>query len=154
MRVTFISGNLMRHPGLRAIAHGCNCRGIMGAGVALQVRTQYPKCFQEYSAMCKSGRLKLGGVHAWKDVSTGMMVFNMATQQDPGADATLPALEQSLLTWEKECISRKIATVGLPKIGAGIGGLRWEDVKALLVDMSSQSESSDVDFLVFEEFVP
>jgi len=30
------------------IAHGCNCKGVMGSGFALQVKTMYPKAYEQY----------------------------------------------------------------------------------------------------------
>ena len=30
------------------IAHGCNCRGVMGSGFALQVKMMYPKVYETY----------------------------------------------------------------------------------------------------------
>lgn len=40
------------------IAHQCNCRGVMGAGLALQVRNKYSKVYSEYIDAYKEGKLK------------------------------------------------------------------------------------------------
>ena len=34
------------------IAHGCNCQGVMGSGVARFLRDKYPQIFPEYAKMC------------------------------------------------------------------------------------------------------
>ena len=36
-----------------AILHQVNCKGVMGSGIAKQVRQRYPIVFKEYSRMCK-----------------------------------------------------------------------------------------------------
>jgi len=38
MPTLFVSGDLFHHPGLKAFAHGCNCAGAMGKGIALEFR--------------------------------------------------------------------------------------------------------------------
>ena len=35
-----------------AIVHQVNCQGVMGAGVARQVRDKYPNVYVEYRALC------------------------------------------------------------------------------------------------------
>ena len=150
--VTFISGDLLNHPGLMAIAHGCNCQGVMGAGVAAGVRAKYPGCYKEYRDLCKQRRFKLGDVHAWKDPASGVVVFNLATQDKPGPTATITALAAALRTLEVKCSARGIKRVGIPRIGAGLGGLVWSVVKAVLEEWGDTGH--DVEFLVFEEYVP
>jgi O-acetyl-ADP-ribose deacetylase (regulator of RNase III) len=39
MPITFVSGDLFANRfGVRALAHGCNCQGSMGAGIATGFR--------------------------------------------------------------------------------------------------------------------
>lgn len=35
------------------ICHQVNCRGVMGAGLALQIRNRYPEVYEEYSEWCR-----------------------------------------------------------------------------------------------------
>ena len=35
------------------ICHQTNCLGIMGGGIALQVKKLYPNVYNEYSNLCK-----------------------------------------------------------------------------------------------------
>ena len=45
--VNFIKqGDIFNLNGVRSYAHGCNCAGAMGKGIALQFRERYPKCMQ------------------------------------------------------------------------------------------------------------
>ncbi|MFP2931529.1 hypothetical protein ACLESO_41360 [Pyxidicoccus sp. 3LG] len=39
----------------------------------------------------------------------------------------------------------------LPRIGAGLGGLGWEDVRALLARLGQETP---VELVVFEEYAP
>ena len=44
------------------IAHGCNCRGVMGSGFALQVKMMYPKVYERYLDAYEKERLFLGSI--------------------------------------------------------------------------------------------
>ena len=42
--VTYIEfGNIFTLEGISGYAHGCNCAGAMGKGIALQFRERYPR---------------------------------------------------------------------------------------------------------------
>src|SRR5690606_32889736 len=61
-----------------------NCVGVMGAGVAKQFKTQYPKMYAEYVRECRKGRVRIGVPHVWKDSSlfdsTGVTIINFPTK--------------------------------------------------------------------------
>ena len=40
-----------------------NCRGVMGAGLAKQIRAVYPEVFQEYNELYKNHKAILGTSH-------------------------------------------------------------------------------------------
>jgi len=44
-----------------------------------------------------------------------------------------------------------IGRVGLPRIGAGLGGLPWETVRELVERVGTETE---LELVVFEEYVP
>lgn len=44
------------------ICHQVNCQGVMGSGVARQVKEKYPEVFESYKKACKEISCLLGGV--------------------------------------------------------------------------------------------
>jgi O-acetyl-ADP-ribose deacetylase (regulator of RNase III) len=44
------------------ICHQVNCKGVMGAGIALQIRNKWPKAYLDYREAYNSGRLQPGRV--------------------------------------------------------------------------------------------
>lgn len=52
--VTYIEhGNIFDLFEISNYAHGCNCAGAMGKGIALQFKDKFPKMYLEYKRRCK-----------------------------------------------------------------------------------------------------
>lgn len=131
-------GDLFASDDLDALAHGCNCRGVMGAGIAREFRRRWPDMYQAYRQRCLSGSVSPGDLLPWQ---TGQLViYNMATQDQPGRYATIEAVRQSAAAMIRHAQLRGISRIGMPQIGCGIGGLAWPDVQAVLTDAAAQSE--------------
>jgi O-acetyl-ADP-ribose deacetylase (regulator of RNase III) len=48
-------------------------------------------------------------------------------------------------------VERRIPAIGMPRIGAGLGGLSWDEVRAVIQRLGAPSP---VKLVVFEELVP
>ena len=74
--VTYIEqGNIFNLQDISNFAHGCNCAGAMGKGIALQFKDKFPKMYIEYKKLCKEGLFSLGDVFTYNyDYGT---VFNL-----------------------------------------------------------------------------
>ncbi|GIF17248.1 macro domain-containing protein [Actinoplanes teichomyceticus] len=123
---------------LPAIAHGVNCRGIMGAGIARQIRNRWTHLYDSYRTACRTGHLTIGGMHVWQ-TPDGMTVYNLATQDRPGPHARIDAVQHAVAGMLADAEQRGITAIGLPQIAAGIGGLRWPDVESVLTTAATGS---------------
>ncbi len=148
MTVSYITGDLF-DPSLKfdALAHGCNCSGVMGAGIAREFKRRYPAMFRAYKLECDFGRFKPGvcwgywpnTLTRWNDAEnpapTTPAVFNLATQRRPGPRATLGAIQASIASMLQQCRTNpewEICRIGMPRIGCGLGGLNWNMVMPLI----------------------
>lgn len=142
----YVQGDLFETD-CQAIGHGVNRRGLMGAGVAKIVREQFPEVYRFYREVClkKPEEFLLGGVLPASDPSrSGTVIFNMATQDLPGPNADLEAVYESAMSTLAIAKDLGIAEVAIPKIGAGIGGLVWEEVEEKLRLAESVNDSKFV----------
>ena len=153
MSIKFVSGDLLSDEGITAIAHGCNCQGVMGSGIALPIKIRYPKNFTNYNLLCKVGTFVPGFVyHSFEE---GKHIFNCATQNHFG-DAKLIWIDICLKRMLEIAKYHQIKQIGMPRIGAGLGGLEWVDVKELMIkrlDEFCSTSKGSVEFIVFENFV-
>ena len=59
--ISVIDGNLFDSKA-EIICHQCNCQGVMGSGVAAEVKRRYPDVYSSYREDYALGKLKLGYV--------------------------------------------------------------------------------------------
>lgn len=121
-----------------AIAHGCNCKKVMGAGIAKLIALKYP-------GVRKADR---AGIHSlgsftWSD-SDGPVVLNLYTQISTGATFIPEALRQALDSAILFLEFRGIYSIGLPWIGCGIGGCSRATVKSILDDIAGKHPATRI----------
>jgi len=142
--ITYRQGDLFAS-GLTALAHGVNCRGVMGAGIAAQFRDRYPGMYESYRRRCLRGAIRPGEVFPWQH-DNGHVIFNLATQDEPGPGARpwmITAAAGQMITQAHHEFG--ITEVGLPLIGCGIGGLGTGHLAAAI----QPYESAPVNLTVF-----
>ncbi|TFG99053.1 hypothetical protein E4H12_04125 [Candidatus Thorarchaeota archaeon] len=117
------------------VAHGCNCQGVMGAGVALAIRNKWPKAYDAYAHLCKTyeNTSDMLGVAHFVTVEkdrhgAAVIVANLFTQLNFGSDgkayANLDAITSTLDEVVRLAMKAELP-VYLPRIGCGLGGLDW-----------------------------
>jgi O-acetyl-ADP-ribose deacetylase (regulator of RNase III) len=132
-------GNLFHQSDLTAWGHGVNTHGVMGAGIAVPFRQTFSNMYRTYRTACQNGTLNLGEVMPYFDLTTNRWVYNLVSQDTPGADARLYAVERSLRLASQHAATHDVYSLGLPLIGCGIGGLRWKDVRKVFETVAQDS---------------
>jgi O-acetyl-ADP-ribose deacetylase (regulator of RNase III) len=154
MSISYVSGDLCANASsVQAFAHGCNCAGAMGAGIAVGFRTRYPAMYEEYRRRCITTPREFnpGEVFLWKDAKRPW-VFNLATQERYGrSQATYDAVEQALATMRVLADTEGVRSIAMPRIGAGYGGLSWRRVREIVERVFTGWESV---LCVYEVYVP
>lgn len=148
MSIEFVKGDLLASDQLEAIAHGCNCAGAMGKGIAKEIRARWPRMYDGYRRLCQERKFNLGDVFVWDGPEK--VIFNLGTQQSWKSRAELWAIEHSVKTMLEIAESKGITNIGIPRIGAGLGGLDWTQVK----DSIQRVAKSTIRLFVFEHYQP
>lgn len=130
MNVEYRTGDLFAQKDVSAIGHGVNIVGNMGSGIAVLFKEKFPEMHEDYVEQCYEQLLELGSVFSWFEPTNGLHVFNIATQINPGADASLAAVEVGLINAVREAEYNGLSSFAIPQIGCGIGGLIWDDESA------------------------
>ena len=130
---TVQQGNMFAS-GAEALVNTVNCVGVMGKGVALQVKQSFPDVFRAYQQDCKKGLVQLGKVHvvARNALSSPQFVINFPTKDHWKGRSRYSDIEAGLLSLREEILALKIKSVAVPPLGCGLGGLDWEKVLPMI----------------------
>ena len=153
MPFEYISGDLfLNRMNAQAFAHGCNCQGSMGAGIAVSFKERYPQLFDAYYAMCKADprEFNLGDCFLWMDDAP--YVFNLATQENYWRSrATYDAVRAALTSMRQQADAHSITSIAMPRIGAGHGGLSWTNVRVIIDEVFGDWAGSLIVYDTYEE---
>lgn len=144
------SGDIFAIEGVYNYAHGCNCAGAMGKGIALQFKNKFPKMYQEYKELCKSNLFNPGDVF---DYNYGEgHIYNLGTQLTWRTVAKIEYICQSVKRMCELATAENVSKIALPAIGAGLGGLNWPIVKNELIKI--MQNYPHINFYIVEHFSP
>ena len=142
-------GNLLEADA-EALVNTVNCVGVMGKGIALQFKQAFPENFSHYARICKEGRMLPGNVLVFE---TGSMVnpkyiINFPTKRHWKGKSKLEDIDAGLVDLVAQIKHYRIQSIAIPPLGAGLGGLKWADVKPRIEQ--AFAELPDVRVLIFE----
>lgn len=149
MGIRYLHGDLLDAPA-EAIVNTVNTRGVMGKGIALQVKQRWPEVDRAYRAACKRDQVRLGQMHV---VERGGLaggprfVINFPTKDHWRSRSRLGDIESGLAELREVIGSLGITSIAVPPLGCGNGGLDWSDVRPLVEDYLGRL--ADVDVMVF-----
>lgn len=132
---------------LNAIAHGVNCQGVMGAGIALEVKRRYPDLFEKYKKMCLEYKdeystiteFPFGTMQPYRVPNTNLHILNCFTQHDTAkrrgeVAISYQAIFTSFSVAGAYCKENGIEELAIPQVGAGLGGGNWKIIYQLIAN--------------------
>ncbi len=141
-------GNLLAAD-VDALVNTVNTVGVMGKGLALQFKRAYPQMFAAYAAACKAGEVTTGRMQVW---STGLLdgpryIINFPTKKHWRGASRLSYVKDGLVDLRRVINELGLTSIAIPPLGAGNGGLDWNDVRPLIVE--SLADLDDVRVLLY-----
>jgi O-acetyl-ADP-ribose deacetylase (regulator of RNase III) len=119
------------------IVHGCNAHGVMGSGIALQIKSKWPECYELYRTVCEAENdyAALLGTIVPYSAGPQLVVANAITQLDfgkyPKRYVSYEAIQKAFETIADAAAKAKME-VHYPLIGAGLGGGDWSIISEII----------------------
>jgi O-acetyl-ADP-ribose deacetylase (regulator of RNase III) len=147
--IEFVTGNLLEAK-VDALVNTVNTVGVMGKGLALQFKKAFPDNCKAYESAARAGQIEIGKMFVFDagGIVLPRYIVNFPTKRHWRASSKLEYIESGLCDLVRVIRDRKIGSIAVPPLGAGLGGLAWSDVRVLLE--RSLAELEDVEVLVFE----
>jgi O-acetyl-ADP-ribose deacetylase (regulator of RNase III) len=128
--ISYPQGNLLEDPA-EALVNTVNEVGVMGKGVALMFKEQFPENAELYERACEAGEVRVGRMLVTKNQALlgPRWVINFPTKKHWRHPSKLEWIREGLKDLIQVIRNNGIHSVALPPLGCGNGGLEWSQVK-------------------------
>ena len=117
-----------------------NTVGVMGKGIALQFKDEFPHNYHVYVDACNKGELTPGDLLIVKDHSSrygDKTIVNFPTKVHWRYPSKYEYIEKGLVALREFIVKENIQSISIPPLGCGNGGLEWSRVKGLIYESLS-----------------
>ena len=147
--IYFTKGNMMTSTA-EALVNTVNTVGVMGKGIALQFKEEFPANFSTYKTACSTGNLVPGKLLITREInSQGIekIIVNFPTKLHWRNPSKYEYIRDGLAELTKALYEYNIKSIAIPPLGCGNGGLNWDIVKKMIVDAL---EGTNVEIYIYE----
>lgn len=155
MSYKVINGDILtasQLPGFVVICHQVNCKGVMGAGLAKQIKERYPIVFDYYRKWCNdktivpnnNSSVLLGNVqlvYPEPSLTPKFGIANLFAQDGYGRDKRYTNYTALMCCFERINSTFAGSRVAIPYgIGCGLAGGDWKIIETLIKEYLSNCE--------------
>jgi O-acetyl-ADP-ribose deacetylase (regulator of RNase III) len=133
--ITFAQGNLLE-ANAEALVNTVNTVGVMGKGIALMFKERFAENYRRYAAACKANEVRTGKMFVTevRELGGPRWIVNFPTKQHWRGNSKIEWVSEGLQDLRRFLVDNNVQSVAIPPLGAGNGGLEWDDVRRLIED--------------------
>jgi O-acetyl-ADP-ribose deacetylase (regulator of RNase III)/uncharacterized protein YwgA len=121
----------------QTLVNTVNCVGIMGKGIALEFKEQFPDMFDDYVARCNRKEIRLGKPYLYKRL-TPPWILNFPTKGHWRSVSRIEDIVKGLKYLLQHYKEWGITSLAVPPLGCGQGQLEWKIVGPTLYRFLNQ----------------
>lgn len=134
--IKYLTGNILDSTA-QALVNTVNTVGVMGKGIALQFKNQFPNNYKLYKEACDNNALKIGDLLITEEeslLSGKKIIINFPTKVHWRYPSEYEFIEKGLDALANVIQEKNIKSLAIPPLGSGNGGLDWTRVRAMIED--------------------
>ena len=108
-----------------------NCVGVMGKGIALELKNRFPEMYEDYVGRCHRGEIKPGIPYVYQTLFPPQIV-NFPTKDHWKSLSKVSDIERGLQCLAEHYQDWGITSLAIPPLGCGNGQLDWRIVGPLI----------------------
>lgn len=147
MEIVEVKKDLLDVPNTYVVCHCISRDGAMGAGVASQICNENKEIREFVKKEIKTKNIIVGDNVYYQNPQNGRFIVNMITKNNYWNKSYkmeqgeyLKNLKSCLMNLKKYMKDHQISQLAMPKIGCGLDGCSWSEVKKI-IEMVFQNES-------------
>jgi uncharacterized protein YwgA/O-acetyl-ADP-ribose deacetylase (regulator of RNase III) len=126
MTVKVLIGNLFDSKA-QTLVNTVNCVGVMGKGIALEFKKQFPEMYEDYVDRCRHNEVKLGVPYLYKRLFPPN-ILNFPTKDHWRSLARIDSIVKGIKFLVANYEEWGIESIAVPPLGCGEGQLEWRIV--------------------------
>lgn len=124
----------------QTIVNTVNCVGVMGKGIALEMKTRYPVMFEKYKKLCKDNLIDIGKLWLYKEPDD-KWILNFPTKTHWKYKSEYEYIEKGMTKFVETYKDKNIESIAFPMLGCSNGGLETEKVLEIMVKHLSKCDN-------------
>lgn len=139
-----------------AIAHGVAPDDDFKSELAAALRERWPAMYKDFRHFCHTHKARTGELWSWAGAG-GVRIINLFTQEPsphagghPGR-ASIENVNHCMRALHKEIEREGLASIALPRLATGVGGLDWNDVAPVI---ERQLGALEIPVYVYVDYIP
>jgi O-acetyl-ADP-ribose deacetylase (regulator of RNase III) len=132
--ITYKKGDLLADEAF-ALVNTVNMGDVMGKGIALAFKKEFPFNYRCYVDACQGGLVGIGKMLCMDDTSSlygTKLIINFPTKIRWWLPSEYHYIEAGLEALVKCIADHQINSIAIPALGCGNGGLDWQMVKPMI----------------------
>jgi O-acetyl-ADP-ribose deacetylase (regulator of RNase III) len=147
--IHFKKGNILE-ANVEALVNTVNTVGIMGKGIALAFKKEFPENYKLYKKACDNNELKIGDLLVTQTGRTiPKYIINFPTKQHWRNTSKIEYIEKGMERLVEVIKEKDIQSIAIPPLGCGNGGLNWKNVKPVIVK-GLESVKNSTEIILYE----
>lgn len=142
----YVSGDILASSA-KCLINTVNCEGFMGKGIAYQFKHRFPKNNDDYVLACHSQQLYIGTIHTFEE--NGKIIINFPTKRKWREKSKIDYIHKGMEKVAAYLKEHNISSVAIPPLGCGNGGLKWTDVKPVIIQHLTPIQA-ELDIQIYE----
>lgn len=133
--ITIIKNSNIFNTQCQTLVNTINCVGVMGNGLALEMKNRYPSMFEKYKEYCNRGLINIGSLWLYKNISGKKItkwILNFPTKKDWKNKSEYEYIEKGMEKFVNTYKEKGITSIAFPMLGCGNGGLNKDIVLEIM----------------------
>jgi O-acetyl-ADP-ribose deacetylase (regulator of RNase III) len=139
LTVSIISNRNIFDTQCQTIVNTVNCVGVMGKGIALEMKNRYPDMFEKYKTFCDNKLIDIGKLWLYKNPDD-KWILNFPTKTHWRYQSEYDYIEKGMQKFIETYKDKNIKSIAFPMLGCSNGGLNEEKVLEIMMKYFSKCD--------------
>jgi O-acetyl-ADP-ribose deacetylase (regulator of RNase III) len=132
LTITVINNKNIFDTKCQTIVNTVNCVGVMGKGIALEMKNRYPEMFDKYKSFCDKKLIEIGKLWLYKN-DDNKWILNFPTKIHWKNNSEYEYIEKGMQKFVETYKEKNITSIAFPMLGCSNGGLDNDTVLNIMV---------------------